>query len=333
MLLLLLAFALSFLLSLYGTPLAAAAARRFGIVDRPDGRLKVHSEPVPYLGGLAIYVAFLLSYGVVFDYEPRILGLLLSANIVVTLGLLDDFGAITPKVKFLGQLLAAFVLVRSGIVIELAFLPPWLNAALTILWVIGMMNALNIIDIMDGLAGGTALVAAAVFMCISVLTNTALMSFVAVTLLGSLLGFLRHNYHPASIYMGDTGSMFLGLVLATFALVADYSDRNPLGFLSPLFILCVPLFDMAYVSLLRTLKGRPFYFGSKDHYALRLHGKWPSVPAVVNVSCLVGVAGGMLGIANMFASPRTSLVMLGGMLVFFSGVGVWLAGERGDEGA
>jgi UDP-GlcNAc:undecaprenyl-phosphate GlcNAc-1-phosphate transferase len=325
MFLLLAAFALALGLSLYGTPLAARAARRYGILDRPDGALKRQSEGVPYLGGLAVYVAFLLSYGIVFDYDARVLGLLLAASIVVTLGLLDDFGALTPAVKFAGQLVACFVLVRSDVALDLAFLPDWANVALSVLWLAGMMNAFNIIDVMDGLAAGSAFCAASSFLFIAVLQHHRPAQFVAACTIGAALGFLRYNYPPARIYLGDTGSMFLGLVLGSFALLGDYSHKNFFGFLTPLFILSVPLFDTFFVSFLRLRQGKRFYFGSPDHYALRLRRRGWSVPAVVNASCAATLAGGALGAWNLHASPRASLAAAGLWTAVFAAAGFWLA--------
>lgn len=321
---------LAFLLSLWGTPRAAEAARRYGIVDQPDTKLKTHGEPVAYLGGLSVYLSFLVTFGLVFDYDSQILGLLLAGSLVVLLGLLDDLGAITPKVKFIGQLVAAFVLVRSDITIQLVYLEDWQNIALTMFWIVGMMNAFNIIDIMDGLAAGTAFVASAIFLAIAVIQGEAWMAFITATLCGSLLGFLRTNYHPAKIYLGDSGSMFIGMVLGSLALVTDYTRTNQLGFVAPLFILCIPLFDTAYVMILRFFKGKPIYHGSPDHFALRLRKKVKSVPYVVNISCSVGLLFGALGIWVSKATPTTTLWAAGGVFVFFVVAGFWLATVKMD---
>ena len=160
MLLLLLTFALACGIALYGVPLARQAALKYGIVDAPDGRLKHQKEPVPYFGGLAIYLAFLMSLAFTFEFRHDVLGIILAGTIVVMLGLIDDFGVLTPWTKLCGQLLAVFVLIKSGIKIEIAALPEWVDLVLTVLWMIGLINAFNLLDIMDGLSAGVGAVGA-----------------------------------------------------------------------------------------------------------------------------------------------------------------------------
>ena len=150
----LLTFTLAFLVALYGVPIARQAAMKYGIVDAPDGRLKHQKEPVPYFGGLAIYLAFLMSLAFTFEFRQDVLGIILGGTIVVMLGLIDDFGVLTPWTKLTGQLLAVFVLIKSGIRIEIAAFPEWLDLVLTVLWMVGLINAFNLLDIMDGLSAG-----------------------------------------------------------------------------------------------------------------------------------------------------------------------------------
>src|SRR5262245_2230467 len=215
-------FLTALVLSLYGPPLAARAAMRFGIVDRPDGDLKRHRGPVPYLGGLSVYGSFLLTMALVFEFDQRVLGLLLAGTLLVLLGLIDDFGALGVRAKFLGQGLAALVLIKSGIAIHIAALPGWANVALTIVWLVGMTNALNIIDIMDGLATGTAVVACVFLMVVAALNGQHAIVLMAANLTGSLLGFLHYNRFPARIFMGDTGSLFVGMMLGALAMIGKY---------------------------------------------------------------------------------------------------------------
>src|SRR4030043_1968621 len=165
MLLYIFTFSLSLILSLYLTPVMRRAALQFGIVDRPDGRLKKHKKPMPYLGGIAIYLSFLLALAFSFEFNQEVLGLLLAGTIVVLLGLIDDLGFLKPWVKFTGQMIAVLVLVRSGIFIKLVFLPTYVSIPVTFLWLIGITNAFNIIDVMDGLSTGVAF-----FACLALFT-------------------------------------------------------------------------------------------------------------------------------------------------------------------
>jgi UDP-GlcNAc:undecaprenyl-phosphate GlcNAc-1-phosphate transferase len=290
-----LAFVLSLALSLYGTPIARQAALRFHIVDRPDGRLKRQTEPVPYLGGLAIYLSFLITLALTFEFSRAVLGLLLAGTIVLILGLIDDFGVLTPGAKFAGQLIAVFVLIKSGVRVELSFLPNWVQIALTVFWMVGLINAFNIIDVMDGLAGSVAFVASLVLCAVAILTHDGDAPIQMVALAGSLAGFLWYNKHPAKIYMGDTGSMFIGFLLGAVAMTLQYTHQSVAGLFAPVLILGVPIFDTLFVMAIRSLRGIPVFLGSSDHVALRLRQWKMSVPQVVaccaGVTLLLGLAG------------------------------------------
>jgi UDP-GlcNAc:undecaprenyl-phosphate GlcNAc-1-phosphate transferase len=296
--------------SLYGTPVAARAAIQFEIVDMPDGSLKNHRGPVPYLGGLAIYVSFLVALGLVFEFDRRVLGILLAGTIVVLLGLIDDFGVLGVGPKFAGQFVAAWVLVKSDIAIHIALFPEWLSVVLSLLWIVGVANAFNIIDIMDGLSAGTALIAAIFLLVVSILNAQPAIAVLTAVLAGSLLGFLRYNYHPARIFMGDCGSLFLGMTLAALAMIGKYDRFNPIGYLSPLLILAIPLFDTAYVSALRILRGRSPFKGSPDHFALRLRAAGCSVPAAVKLTYIAGIVLGSLALWNLFLTEGQSIVLV-----------------------
>lgn len=272
-----LTFVLALLLSLYGVPVARRAALAHQLVDRPDGRLKQQREPVPYLGGLALYLAFLGSLAFTFEFRHDVLGVLLAGTLVVMFGLIDDLGVLTPGEKLIGQLVAVFVLIKSGIRIEIAAFPDWLDLALTTLWMVGMINAFNLLDVMDGLAAGVGLIVAAFLCLVAVLNGDSTIAFMLAALAGSLLGFLRYNRHPATIYMGDTGALFLGFILGALAMIGQYTRRHDLGLLAPIFMLGVPIFEICFVTYVRTLRRVPVYLGvrttSRSGCAI---GDWPS---------------------------------------------------------
>ncbi|MFC2172216.1 MraY family glycosyltransferase, partial [Acidobacteriota bacterium] len=162
---------LALLLSLWGTPVAGNAAMRFGIVDKPDGRLKRHTTTIPYLGGLAIFTSFLVSLSVAYRFDKHLLGILLAGTIIALLGLIDDLGALSPGVKLAGQLIAVWCLINSEVRIKIAIFPLWVQIVLTILWVMAMINAVNLIDIMDGLAAGVCSVIALVLLVNALLSG------------------------------------------------------------------------------------------------------------------------------------------------------------------
>jgi UDP-GlcNAc:undecaprenyl-phosphate GlcNAc-1-phosphate transferase len=279
---------MSVILALYWTPFMRKAALQLGIVDKPDGRLKNHETATPYLGGLAVFMAFLLTVGILTDFSVDILGLLLSGSIALMVGLLDDFGALNPRQKLLGQTLAALVLIKSGTYIKLDFLPVWVAIPLTVLWILAVTNALNIIDILDGLAAGVSAIAAASIAIANFMAGRNGAAFLCVVLVGAILGFLRHNFFPAKIYLGDAGSLFIGFMLAALSMNAGYTRANLLAVLSPVFILGIPLFDLSLVMWIRWRNGVPVMKGSPDHFALRLRRCKLSVRETAVTTYVVG---------------------------------------------
>jgi len=282
------AFLLSLAFALYWTPLMRKAALQLGIVDKPDGQLKKHQNATPYLGGLAVFMSFLLTVGVFTDFGQETLGLLLSGSIALMVGLLDDFGAMTPAQKLLGQTLAAVVLVKSGIYIKLEFIPLWLAVPLTVLWVVAVTNALNIIDILDGLAAGVATIAALSIAIANFMAGRYAVCLMSLILAGAVLGFLRHNFHPATIYLGDAGSLFIGFMLAALSMNAGYTRANLLAVISPVLIMGIPLFDLALVMWIRWRNGIPVMKGSPDHFALRLRRLKLSVRETAVTTYIIG---------------------------------------------
>ena len=312
MFLLLLTCGLAFLLSLYGVPVARQAALKYGIVDAPDGRLKHQSEPVPYFGGLAIYLAFLMSLAFTFEFRQDVLGIILSGTIVVMLGLIDDFGVLTPWTKLAGQLLAVFVLIKSGVRIEIAALPEWLDLVLTVLWMVGLINAFNLLDIMDGLSAGVGAVSAGCLLVVALLQGDQTIAVMLVALLGSLLGFLKYNWHPARIYMGDTGAMLIGLLLGAMAMIGKYPSDHPLSLLTPVFIVGIPIFDTLFVMYIRYRRGLPIFWGSPDHIAIRLRHWGLSVPQIVITSYVATAIVGAIGLGMLSVSQEVGWILCAG---------------------
>jgi UDP-GlcNAc:undecaprenyl-phosphate GlcNAc-1-phosphate transferase len=318
------AFVLGLAISLYTTPLAREAARRFGIVDRPDGDLKNHREPVPYLGGVAVGLSVLMALALTYQFSAEVLGVLLAGSAMLMLGLIDDLGALSPRAKLLGQLVAVAVLVKAGIVIRLVFLPEWVNLPLTVLWLLAVTNAFNLIDVMDGLSTSVGAVSALVLAAVSVFNGRFDAAAISLALAGALLGFLRYNRHPATVYLGDAGSLFTGLTLGALAMNASFTVNNRLAALGPALILGVPLFDMLFVMWVRWRRGKPVMLGSPDHVALRLRRWRLSVPATVAVNAAATAVLGGVAIAIMFLSLQGALVALGGLGVVALVAAAWL---------
>lgn len=329
-------FGLAWVLSVYFTGVMRRAALKWGVLDRPNTDLKRHRDPVPYLGGVGIYLGFILTMGFVFTFSPQVLGMLLAGTIVLLIGLVDDLGVLSPGQKFLGQSLAAFALMKAGILIDVDFFggwwppawEPWLHLMrwpITFLWVVGVTNAVNIIDIMDGLAGSVAVAAAMALFAVAVLNHNPAVAAMAVVLAGSVLGFLAYNRHPAKIYMGDAGALFVGTMLGALAVTVDYSRRNPVAYVGPLLILGVPLFDLGFVVLLRLRKGLNPFYGSPDHFALRLKRIGVPVPRIAAGAGIVTAVLGGIAVLNIHLSPDAASACVAAVAAAILAAGVALA--------
>jgi UDP-GlcNAc:undecaprenyl-phosphate GlcNAc-1-phosphate transferase len=310
-----LGFLLGALLAYYGTPIFRRAAQAINLVDRPDGRLKHQAEPVPYLGGLAVYLAFLLSVSLAYEFSPQVLGLLLAGTIVLLLGLVDDFGVLSPTAKFFGQAVAVYVLMRAGIRIDLKFLPVWVDWPLTVLWLVGITNAVNLTDIMDGLAGGVAFAACVSLCLVNILNQDPVMAFLTASLAGSILGFLPYNVRPARIYLGDAGSLFIGLMVGAMAMVGRYTQVSPAGALAPVVILALPIFDTLFVMFLRRRRGVSMFLGSRDHFPLRLRRMGLSVGKTVGLAWGLAALAGAAGLVLMHLPLTGAVVLFAAVLV------------------
>jgi UDP-GlcNAc:undecaprenyl-phosphate GlcNAc-1-phosphate transferase len=328
---LILGFFLAYFLARVGTPMAREAALKFGVVDNPDGHLKNHSQPVAYLGGLAVFTSFLLSLGMTCDFDHDLLALLLATTIVTAVGLIDDFGVLTPKPKVIGQVVAIFVLLKAGVILQLIFLPWWARYLITIIWLVGLSNAFNLLDIMDGLASGVGFIAGTYLLVVAVINERWVVAAFTVALVGALAGFLRFNFPPASIYLGDSGSLFIGLALGALAMVMDYTEHNRLGFLAPLYILALPLIDTVFVTILRLRAGRKIYHGSPDHFPLRLRRRLGgSTTRTVLVVYGAAVALGGVGLGVMYLDETTTIVVTSAVGIVVLCLLAWLARIRMD---
>jgi UDP-GlcNAc:undecaprenyl-phosphate GlcNAc-1-phosphate transferase len=303
------------------TPLTIHVATTFKIHDTPDGRLKKHRLPTPYLGGLAVATGFVITFGLLSTTESigqRALGILAGGFMMLLLGLYDDLINLRPSVKFLGQMLAAVALYKAGVRIELAFLEWWGNLALTVLWVTGITNAFNIIDVMDGLAAGTACVAAVFLFVISAtIDDDAVVPFMAIVLAGSLVGFLRFNFAPARIFLGDTGSLFIGFMMGALSMLVSYSGHNQSAILTPLVLLAVPIFDTVFVAFHRARRGIPFFRGSPDHFALRVAHSGRGVRRTVLATYAVCVGLGCVSLGLVFGPAGLATWLLAGIGALF----------------
>lgn len=269
-------------------PWVTRAAYKLGRVDKPDAR-KVHTVPIPRLGGVAIVLGFGAALTVVEWLMPGALiprhgpfvGLFLGAAMVFGIGIADDLKPLPAKVKLVLQIAAAGVAVGLGVRIDflsapfgpgLWLLPPAIAVGLSVFWLVGITNTINLIDGLDGLAGGVSLIAAGTTAVIAYQTHQTSIAMVALALMGATIGFLRYNWNPAKIFMGDSGSLFLGFTLAALSIVGVLKLVATAALLVPLLILGVPIFDTAFAIGRRLLAGKPIFSPDRGHLHHRLLG-------------------------------------------------------------
>ena len=313
-----LAFFIALLSSLMLTMPVRALALRVGMVDLPGPR-KVHARPIPLLGGLAMYGAVLLAILFALDGPARAqsAGIVTGASLVALVGFLDDRGLLHHQIKlFVGMPLAACILLATGIhaqIFETFASGRWgyvLDAGLTLFWVVGVTASFSILDHMDGLCAGVAAMASFFFAILAYLEGQTLVSTLAAAVLGAATGFLRWNFKPAKIFMGDGGAMFLGFLMATLGLKLRLTEANHLSAaLVPLLILGVAIFDTTLVSISRIRRGLlPFAAPGKDHVAHRLANLGLGQRGAVVTSYLLGGVAG--GLALLFAYLRTGAALI-----------------------
>jgi len=265
---------ISLVSSLALVPVARWLSFKFGVLDHPKSR-KIHKEPMPTLGGLAMYAAFVIGTLSSLDYNVQLKGVLVGSSIILFVGLIDDIRHLRASIRLVAQIVASIIVISSGVVIKV-FPNYYLNAIITIIGLIGITNALNFLDNMDGLAGGLAAICCFGITAIAYRTSQKWLVFLSISLLGSTLGFLRYNFKPAKIFMGDSGSTFLGFTLAAMAIMASWSQYSIVSITIPVLILGVMIFDTTLITILRVVEGKVHNFrewlehADTDHLSHRL---------------------------------------------------------------
>lgn len=300
----LLIVASAFLLAAGTVPLVRRLAFRLNVVDQPNAR-KVHTHPMPLLGGLAIYLAFIATLAVLGErhYVREMGGIVVGATLCSFMGLWDDRRGLSALTRLIGQIIAALILVISGVQVKL-FLIRGLDVALTVLWVVGITNAMNLLDNMDGLSGGIGAVASAFFLLLAAMSGQYLVGALAAALLGACIGFLVYNVNPATIFMGDTGALFLGFMLAAVGIKLRFPENvRFVTWMIPVMVLGLPIFDTTLVFVSRLRRGQnPLTTPGKDHVSHRLVKVGLSPREAVLVLYLVC---GALGVLAMYLTQAS----------------------------
>lgn len=322
-----LTFSIIFISTTLALVLGFAADRlalRLGLVDDPRrASHKVHLHLTPLVGGIVLLLTLTIVLAVSGNLlEQPVLAIFIPAVIIFLFGLWDDYKILPPSVKILGQLVATLVLVALGVQVQL-FQQNWLNLGLTVFWVVGITNAYNFVDSMDGLAIGLASLAAAFFMLITIESQQALLTLFSTILLGAGLGVFYHNAPPARIFLGDSGAQLLGFVLAALAIV-----YNPLGYTRPgswfipILLMGVPIFDTSLVVLSRLRRGKPVYQAGRDHTYHRLVKLGMSSHRAVLTMHTAALLLGALAFIALGLGPQIGNAIFA--LILLAGVGCFL---------
>lgn len=318
-------------LALLVTPPVKKLAIRWGALDKPNGR-KIHQKVMPRMGGVAIYLSFTAVVLVTQPLTKAVTGLLVGATWIVLVGILDDIKGLSPKVKLLGQITGAVILVAFGYRVDFVTNPfsegmvmlGKLAIPLTILWVIGVTNAINLIDGLDGLAAGTSAIAALTMAAVVVSEYTLyghigdsslIVISLALILTGAITGFLRYNFHPAKVFMGDSGSMFLGFTLSALAIAGLTKGATVISVFIPIVILGIPICDTLFAIVRRFLNQQPIFQPDKHHLHHCLLEKGLShkqtVLAIYGVNLVLGISAVVLTRLN----NDQAIILLAGLAI------------------
>ncbi|MFC1842842.1 glycosyltransferase family 4 protein [Candidatus Dependentiae bacterium] len=313
---LLFALTLSFLFTIYLTPILRTLALRFKILDIPDGSVKIHKEPTPYLGGLAVYFGFITSLAMTFPFQNKMFLFLIGSTLLLFIGLIDDLVVMSPHQKFFGQMITTFCFLKAGFYLKQSFFSNnfW-NIPISFLWVLVVVNAFNLVDVMDGLAVTLASCATISFLVIALYLGNHALVILLSAFLGALIGFLFYNKPNAKMYLGDAGALFIGGFLAIIPFLFDWSKYNYHGYLTPVVILAIPLIEVGTLIIVRLYKGIPFYQGSPDHFSIYLQKKgWSKCKVLLYAMCM---STALSVIAFLFFINKLSLAALFGLSLVF----------------
>ena len=323
------AFAVAMIVALLTTPAVILLAKKTGAMDAPNAR-KVHKKPIPRIGGLAIYAGFLASiifvaakFGLDKEMIRETIGLTLSGSLIVTVGLVDDYKNLPAKVKLLGQICAAALLV-IGFNVRIDFVTdpfgdyfyfdnfpiPYLATIVTMFWLVGLTNTVNLIDGLDGLAAGVASIASFTILLIALEQNLILVAIMTAALAGAAVGFLKYNFHPAQIFMGDTGSMFLGFMLAGISVTGAVKSVATIALIVPIFALGLPILDTTFAIVRRVRGGVPIFKPDKGHLHHRLLGVGFTQCQAVLLMYVISALFGLSAIALTAVSCQIAVLIL-----------------------
>ncbi|SHH92289.1 UDP-GlcNAc:undecaprenyl-phosphate GlcNAc-1-phosphate transferase [Sporobacter termitidis DSM 10068] len=324
-----LAVVAAFIISFAATPIVKSFAHRVGAIDVPKDGRRMHNHPIPRLGGLAIFLGFLLSVVLFADISREVQGILLGSVVVVIVGVIDDIVPLPALVKFVIQIGAALIAVYHGVVVDIITNPNiwspvdfvnfgYFSVPITVLWIVAITNSVNLIDGLDGLAAGVSAISSFTMMIISIVVADLNVAIIMAALAGACIGFLPYNKNPAKIFMGDTGALLLGYVLATVSIIGLFKLYAIISFAVPFLVVGLPLFDTAFAFMRRILSGRNPMSPDRGHFHHRLIDMGFSQKQAVAIAYAIS---GILGLSAVVITTNgeiRAIILL--VAIFVAGV-------------
>lgn len=315
------ALVVALIVSFILTPVVKVLAQRVGAVDVPKDNRRMHDHPIPRMGGLAIFFGFLISTLIFVQITPQLRGMMLGAVIIVVLGIFDDIYSLKAGFKFVVQIVAALIAVCSGNIIQILSNPnifsanPYWNLGLlaypvTVIWIVAITNAVNLIDGLDGLACGVTTISSMTLLVIALVVGEPEVAFLVAALVGGCLGFLPYNLNPAKIFMGDTGSTFLGFVLAVVSVQGLFKLYTIISFVVPFLMLGLPIFDTAFAFIRRIAHGQSPMHADRSHVHHRLIDMGFSQKQAVAVLYVISAILGLSAVVLTTSGPVKAMLLL-----------------------
>ena len=318
-------FILAVLISFMATPLVKKLAFKVGAVDVPKDDRRVHKEPMPHMGGLAIFAGVAISMLIFLPLNKSTLSILLGGTVIVIGGVIDDLWDLKPKYKFGFQILAGLILIIGGSRIEFITNPfaesttllylNWLSIPITLFWIVGITNTLNFIDGLDGLSAGVAMISSLSLMVVAGRFGYTHITIISAVVAGACLGFLPFNFNPAKIFMGDTGALFLGFMLAVISIEGVMKSVATIAVIAPILILGVPIFDTTFAIFRRLLNGQSVAAADKGHLHHRLLNRGFSQKRAVLILYGISAVFGLFAILVSQANSKQAVYVSVGMLL------------------
>lgn len=333
----------AFVIAYFSTPGVIRLAHRWGAIDQPDIR-KVHQVAMPRMGGLAIFLSFILCMLFLVKASGPFTGIIIGASIIFMVGLLDDIYQLSPWVKLAGQIVASTIAIYFGVQIHFVNNPfdgilslGYFSIPLTLLWIVGISNAINLIDGLDGLAAGVSGIAALTMGLVALIQGQAMVAMVAFMLVAATLGFLPYNFFPARTFMGDGGSNFLGFTLGCLAVVGVAKSTALISLVIPIVILGIPIFDTFFAIFRRIYKKTPIFLPDKDHLHHRLLAMGFKHPTTVLIIYAISSFFGLTAIVlSWLNNPKAALILALLLLIMIfaaNRIGMLTGKAKEDKGA